>query len=233
MSSGIRSRDAARAATRSRPERTCGLELVRAELEARPGDGLERAQLDLLEHAPLVFDPGCTLPWQELPTNDVERDPSWPPHLGPGAASDGPLRPVNGLGGSLDVHPCVGKHEPYVPPPACDHIGAESLAQLGDQRAQSRVHQGRRLHRPDRVDECSPRDHAVSIERQVGEGEPPLATGKLSVHPPAVDSGDELPAELNSRTVIRQGSPKVAATSPQANRVIVRLSTRRRFECPS
>src|SRR5687768_4649546 len=72
----------------------------------------------------------------------------------------------------------------------------------------------------------------MSIECQIREREAPLTAWKVGIHPPPVDPGDELPAELNSRSLIRQGSTNVAATSRQANRVIVRLSTRRRIDVP-
>ena len=73
----------------------------------------------------------------------------------------------------------------------------------------------------------------MPVEGQVREGEAPLAPRKLRLYTPSVDPGDELAAELNSRSVVRQGFSKVTATSRQANRVIVSLSTRRRLGCPS
>ena len=170
-------------------------------------------------------------PGEELPANDVERHPSRPPRFGPGTAADGALGAMNRLRGSLDVHPGAGKDEPNAAAPG-NRVRADSLSQLRDQRVQCGIHQRRRLRRPDRVDERAPRDHTVSIERQIREREAPLAPRKVGIHPPPVDPGDELPAELNSRSLIRQGFTKVTATSRQANRVIVRLSTRRRLDVP-
>ena len=53
----------------------------------------------------------------------------------------------------------------------------------------------------------------MPVEGQVREGEAPLAPRKVRLYTPPVDPGDELPAELNSRSVVRQGFSKVTATS--------------------
>jgi hypothetical protein len=135
---------------------------------------------------------------------------------------------MDGLRGGLDVYPGVGKDEPHIPAPAY-RVRAKSLSQLGDQRAQGGIHERRRLKGPDRVDERASRDHAVPVERQVGEREASLTTGKVGLDAPPLDPGDKLPAQLNSRIAIRQGFSNVTARSRQANRVIVLLSTRRRL----
>src|SRR4029079_16403874 len=93
------------------PSRAEGrLELARPELETRLCDALERAQFDVFERPTLVLDPGRTLPGQELASDDVERYPPRPPRLGPGTTPDRALRPMNGLGGRLDVDSGVREH---------------------------------------------------------------------------------------------------------------------------
>ena len=174
-----------------------GADARAAELERRAADPLERAQAQLLELAAAVLDPRVVVREQERRGGDVE-------HVVAGAAD---LRPVGrvegGLGalevgvGGLDVDPRVVRQRQRELAPALERSRAERGADLRQQRGEHVVGAGRRVARPQQLDQLVARHRARPVPGQVGDDEPGLAAAQadlaaadLDRHPPAQADAD-------------------------------------------
>jgi hypothetical protein len=91
-------------------------------------------------------------------------------------------------------------------------VGAEDLAQLGQQRVKPGIDRGRAGFPPQGLGHLVARDLAVPVDDQVGEQQPALAAGQVSIHLLAAALGGQRPADVDTH---RARDAKVTPTSRQ------------------
>ena len=97
----------------------------------------------------------------------------------------------------LDVHARVGREIQLKFAAAAERLRAECGSEFRDQDGERGRGGRRRGVGPQRVDELVAGQGAFTVEREVGEQKPSLATRKLAVDPLAVKLDEEPTAELD------------------------------------